>query len=157
MAWFLLAWCPLVPLDIRCFEMTNPRYYLLSTDLSLFPCRLVLCVEELSQKGFGASPAVPLVGLASNRSATYWSWVWLKVFPGKAAWCVARDQTGRWVFEACGSHVQVRCVFLLVCGSSHSKANKDWLAADSRRQKSASWRLRHMNQLASAGKRLRRV
>lgn len=48
-------------------------------------------------------------------------------------------------------------MFLPVGGSSLSKASKGWLAADTRRLKKASSRSRHVNQLACAGQRLRRV
>ena len=50
--------------------------------------------------------------------------------------------------KPCGNLVQVNCVFLLVFGSSHSKANKGWQAGDRQRQKKASLRSRQVNQLA---------
>ena len=80
----------------------------------------------------------------------YWSRVQLKVSPGKAPRCADRASPNRVdeFLKPCGSWVQVSCVFLPVCGSLHSKANKGWLASDSWRQKNVSLRLRQVNQLA---------
>ena len=53
----------------------------------------------------------------------------LKVSLGKAARSAARaspNMVGEFL-KPCGSRVQVSCVFLPVCVSSHSKANKGWL------------------------------
>lgn len=79
------------------------------------------------------------MGLASNRSSTYWSRVQFKVSPGKVARSVARalpNKEGEFL-KPCGSQVQVSCVFLPVCRSSPSKANKGWLADDNWRQKAS--------------------
>ena len=88
----------------------------------------------------------PRAGLATSRSSAYWSRVQLKVSPGKAARSVARASPNRVgeFLKPCGSQVQVSCVFLPVCGSSHSKAKKGWLAGDSQRQKNASLRWRQL-------------
>ena len=92
----------------------------------------------------------PWVGLASNRLSMYWSRVQFKVSLGKAARSAARASPNRVgeFLKPCGSRVQASCVFLPVCGSSHSKANKSWLVGDSQRQKNESLRLRQVNQLA---------
>ena len=59
--------------------------------------------------------------------------VQFKVSLGKAARPIARTSPNRVgaFLKPCSSRVQVSCVCLLVCGSSHSKAKKDWLAHDS--------------------------
>ena len=136
----LSAGCP--------FEMTKPKC--LTSCLSLFPWHIYPVVESRANRSLVPLQQSPWVGLASNKSSTYWSRVQFKVSPGKAARSAARDSLNRVgeFLKPCGSRVQVSCVFLSVCGSSHSKANKDWLAGDSRRQKNASLRWRQVNQLA---------
>ena len=53
----------------------------------------------------------------------------VEVSPGKAARSAAKVSSNRVgeFLKPCDNWVQVICVFLLVCGSSHSKANKGWL------------------------------
>ena len=107
-------------------------------------------VESRANRALVPLQQSPWVGLASNRSSKYWSRVQFKVSPRKAARSTARASQNRVseFFEACGSQVQASCVFLSVFGSSYSKANKGWLAGDSRRQKKVSLRSRQVNQLA---------
>ena len=84
----------------------------------------------------------PWVVLASNRSSTYWRRVQFKVSLEKAARSASRaslDSVGGFL-KPCDSRVEISCVFFLVYGSSHSKANKGWLAGDSWRQKNVSLR-----------------
>ena len=80
----------------------------------------------------------------------YWSRVQFKISLGKAAGSAARaspNKAGEFL-KPCGSRVQVSCVFLPVCGSSHSEANNGELAGDSQRQKNVTLRSRHLNQIA---------
>ena len=64
----------------------------------------------------------------------FWSRVQFKVSLGKAARSTARTSPNRVgeFLKPCSSQVQVSCVCRLVCGSSHSKAKKGWLAHDSK-------------------------
>ena len=68
---------------------------------------------------------------------------------GKAARSAAKASPNRVgeFLKPCGSRVQVSYVFLPVCASSHSKANKSWLVGDSQRHKNESLRSKQVNQL----------
>ena len=107
-------------------------------------------VESRATRALVPLQQSPWVGLASNKSSMYWSRVQFKASLGKAARSAARASLNRVgeFLKPCGSQVQVSCVFLPVCGSSHSEANKGWLAGDSWRQKKESLGSRQVNQLA---------
>ena len=121
----------------------------MSADLILFPCTLCLVVESRGIRAL-VPPAVPWEGPASTRSPLCWSGMQFKVSPGKAARSVAKCSPNRGgeFLKLCDSLVQVSCVFFPVCGSSHSKSNKGWLAGDSRRQKNASLRSRQVKSMS---------
>ena len=107
-------------------------------------------VESRANRALVPLQLSPWAGLASNRSSGYWNRVQFKASLGKVARSTARASPNRVdeFLKPCGSRVQVSCVFLLVSGSSHSKANKPWLDGDGWRQKNASFKWRQVNQLA---------
>jgi hypothetical protein len=97
------------------------------------------------------------VGATKSMSSTYWRIV--QSFSQQSSRSLAKASpkiVGEFL-KPYRSLLQVNCPFAPVSVSSHSNANRGWLASASRWQRKASLRSRNVNALAVGGIKLSRV